>query len=552
MYEIFSDRGRGWKSKKRPNYHQPSMKSFLNNIEKNHFSTGQHRNFKHKNQHFHPYKKQKINLFPNEKYMNNNFTNQIKKDNKIADNSTHEVSLNSHRKSLPIFEVRNALLENLKNYDTNIIVGDTGSGKSTQIPQFLYEEGFHKEGKICVTQPRKLAAINLAKRVAQEMGCELGTTVGYAVRFEEILSGKTSIKFMTDGMLLREALTDPLLKKYQWIILDEAHERTVNTDILFGIVKRAQRIRLKKKKKLLKVVVMSATMDVEPFEGYFNKSKVNVVQGNQHEVMFKFPTETQQDYFLTCLYYVSRIHRAAPSEQGILVFLTGQEEITGFVKRVKELMAENEMAGTPEINVFPLYAQLSDYEQSKIFPLPPKNTRKIIISTNVAETSITIPGVKYVIDSGRFKTRIFNANTGFHELQVCRISQAQAMQRAGRAGRERKGLYYSILTKSELESLVVNPVPEILKAELSSTYLTLLGAKVKYPLKFGFLDKPPQKSLQCAEAELRDLGVITGALGNVALTDLGKQMNFLPLKPSYAKILLESSSLGCTEEVRTP
>ncbi|XP_053652138.1 ATP-dependent RNA helicase DHX33 [Cherax quadricarinatus] len=466
-------------------------------------------------------------------------------------NTDHLKNLFKQRSALPIFPARSRLLEELKKSDVVIVIGETGSGKTTQIPQYLHEERWDRKGTICITQPRRVAAITIAKRVAEEMNTNLGGLVGYSVRFEELVSQSTKLKYVTDGMLLREAISDPLLSKYSWIILDEAHERTISTDVLFGIVKGAQKSRKIVAGDPLKVIVMSATMDVDHFSNYFNKCPVLYIEGRQHPVEMFYAREKQEDYILATMSTVFQIHKEAPPQHDILVFLTGQEEIDSVTHSIRQIAKDSSLQEYPKLRVYPLYAALPALQQLDVFRETASGERKIIISTNIAETSVTIPGIRYVVDSGRAKIRTYIPGSGFDVLKVKKISQAQAWQRTGRAGRETSGCCYRAYTLNEFNAMTVNPVPEILRSNLASVILQLVAVGIKNILTFDFIDKPSALHVQQAVEHLSLLGAITLRSETLELTETGKKMAQFPIDPRYAKIILSGPEYGCTDEILT-
>lgn len=484
----------------------------------------------------------------NVEFTTNGPINELKNGH-ISRTSLNRKDIIIQKQNLPIYNSRKAIIEHLKRLDTAIILGETGSGKTTQIPQFLHEEHLDNEGAICITQPRRVAAITIAKRVAEEMNCELGNTVGYSVRFEECYSKNTKLKYVTDGMLLREALSDHLLLKYKWIILDEAHERSINTDILFGVIKAAQKKRKLKVKTPLCIIVMSATMDVDHFSNYFNGAPVLYIEGRQHTVEVFCSKKHNSDYTVACLSTMLKIHKEAKPGEDILIFLTGQEEIDGAVKIINYMAKDLRLVTYPRLKVFPFYAALPYHKQLKVFAPTLPGERKVIVSTNIAETSVTIPGIKYVIDSGHAKIRTFNSMSGFDDLKVCKISQAQAWQRTGRAGREGPGICFRTYTDEEFEAMRVNTVPEILRANLASVLLKLLAIGIKNVINFDFIDKPKKENLKQAQLDLKDLKAITFVENRPILTEIGRKMSIFPLEPQYAKLLINGPSYSCTEEV---
>jgi pre-mRNA-splicing factor ATP-dependent RNA helicase DHX16 len=357
----------------------------------------------------------------------------------VADNIEHneleeapldKSDLAAVRKSLPIYQCRDDLISAIDANQILIVVAETGSGKTTQIPQYLHEVGYTKVGKVACTQPRRVAAMSVAARVAQEMNVRLGGEVGYSIRFEDCTSPKTVVKFMTDGMLLREFLNSPDLAEYSCIMIDEAHERTLHTDILFGLVKDIARHR-----KDIKVVISSATLDAASFSKYFNDAPIYGVKGRTHPVTVFYTQAPEADYLEAAIVSVLQIHISQPTPGDILVFCTGQEEIE---TACEELIKRTRGLGTKigELIVLPIYSTLPSEEQAKIFEPTPPNARKVILGTNIAETSLTIDGIKFVIDTGFCKQKSYNPRSGMEALVVTPISQAAAMQRSGRAGRK--------------------------------------------------------------------------------------------------------------------
>ncbi|XP_044104794.1 ATP-dependent RNA helicase DHX33 isoform X1 [Neovison vison] len=454
------------------------------------------------------------------------------------------------RRSLPIFAARGQLLAQLRALDSAVLIGETGSGKTTQLPQYLYEGGIGRQGVIAVTQPRRVAAISLATRVSDEKRTELGKLVGYTVRFDDVSSEDTRIKFLTDGMLLREAISDSLLRQYSCVVLDEAHERTVHTDVLFGVVKAAQKRRKELGKPPLKVVVMSATMDVDLFSQYFGGAPVLYLEGRQHPIQVLYTKQPQQDYLHAALVSIFQIHQEAPPSQDILVFLTGQEEIEAMSKTCRDI-AKHLPDGCPPMLVLPLYASLPYAQQLRVFQAAPKGCRKVIVSTNIAETSITITGIKHVVDTGMVKAKTYNPDSGLEVLAVQRVSKAQAWQRTGRAGREGSGVCYRLYTEDEFEKFEKMTVPEIQRCNLASVLLQLLAMKVPDVLTFDFMSKPSPDHVQAAVAQLDLLGALEQKDGQLTLTPVGRKMAAFPLDPKFAKTLLLSPKFHCTEEILT-
>lgn len=460
------------------------------------------------------------------------------------------VNVDAQRKQLPIYQSRTQLINQIRQLHSAVFIGETGSGKTTQIPQYLYEAGIGRQGIIGITQPRRVAAISLAARVAEEKKVHLGKLVGYTVRFEDVTSSETKLKFMTDGMLLREAIGDPLLLRYTVVILDEAHERTVHTDVLFGVVKAAQRKRIEQNKIPLKVVVMSATMDVDLFSQYFNKSPVLYLEGRQHPIQIYYTKQPQSDYLQAALVSIFQIHQEAPASHDILVFMTGQEEIEALARTCRDISKHLPESCGP-MTVVPLYASLPPAQQLRVFQPAPKGSRKVVLSTNIAETSITISGIKYVIDTGMVKAKRYNPDSGLEVLAVQRVSKAQAWQRSGRAGREDAGSCYRLYTEEEFDNLANMTVPEIQRCNLASVILQLLALGVPDVLNFDFMSKPSPESLRTAVEQLCILGAVDRKDDHVSLTPLGKKMACFPLEPRFSKTLLISPDFSCAEEVLT-
>lgn len=460
--------------------------------------------------------------------------------------SSHYFTLLEKREKLPSNEAKQNILKLASENQILIIQGETGSGKTTQIPQYLLEAGYN-EG-IAVTQPRRVAAMSVAKRVSEELDVELGEEVGYSIRFEDKSSNKTLIKYLTDGMLLREAMSDPLLSKYCVVIIDEAHERTLATDILFGFIKD-----ILPKRKELKLIIMSATIDITKFQTYFN-APVIIIPGRLYPVDLNYLSKPVDDYFDAAVSRVVEIHKTHKEGGDILLFLTGEEEIEEACKEIREQIRElDDDVGIA--NVIPLYSTLPPFQQQKIFEQPPgKNNkgipgRKIIVSTNIAETSITIDGIVFVVDPGFSKQKIYNPRNKMESLLVSVISQENADQRAGRAGRTRAGICYRLYTKEAYEKEMRQTVyPEILRSNITSVVLTLFKLGVLDLVHFDFIDPPAPETMMRALEMLNYLGAIND---EPELTDLGKDMCLLPLEPELAKMVLSGKENKCMSEILT-
>lgn len=450
------------------------------------------------------------------------------------------MSIKEQRESLPVYKLRSALITAVKENQLLIVVGDTGSGKTTQMTQYLAEGGFANRGIIGCTQPRRVAAMSVAKRVAEEVGCRVGQEVGYTIRFEDCTSPETKIKYMTDGMLQREVLLDPDLKRYSVIMLDEAHERTIATDVLFGLLKKTL-----KRRPDLKLIVTSATLDAEKFSNYFNQCPIFTIPGRTYPVEVLYTKEPESDYLDAALITVMQIHLSEPPGD-ILLFLTGQEEIDTSCEILYERMKALGPS-VPDLIILPVYSALPSEMQSKIFDPAPPGTRKVVIATNIAETSITIDQIYYVVDPGFVKQNAFDPKLGMDSLVVTPISQAQAKQRAGRAGRTGPGKCYRLYTEAAFQSeMLPTSIPEIQRQNLSHTILMLKAMGINDLLHFDFMDPPPTNTMLTALEELYALSALDD---EGLLTRLGRKMADFPMEPALAKVLIASVDIGCSDEM---
>ncbi|SBS82839.1 ATP-dependent RNA helicase prh1, putative [Plasmodium malariae] len=602
---------------------------------------------------------------------------------------------------LPILKYKNEIKKVLKKNKLIIIKGETGCGKTTQVPQIINEKFFDKEGKrkkkkknpnnnkenksinekdgsitnksgynkrkkkkMLISLPRRVATITVAERVSKEMNRgDIGSYVGYAIRFKNVCSKETRIKFVTDGILIREIMNDPLLKKYKFIILDEIHERSIRTDVLLGYTK----ILLEKRKKL-KIILMSATFDINTFNTFFDNPPIISIPHKIHKITIFYPKKCIEDYLLSIVCTILQIHfgnahikhegntyytevencenemlvnqsvqdkYVKSNEQNniitkgyanmdivdceykklnfnkdidkkkkkkncigdILVFLPGQEEIEMVNIMLKEKLkiiykgallkklinTENKNQdnndvlskinstfnsesqtvddicfhfGNTEVipdkiytmKILQLYSSLPNKKQRIIFDPVPPNTRKVILSTNVAETSVTIPNIKYVIDSGKVKIKFFDAKKGSSVLKITQISKDSAIQRSGRAGREAPGQVYRMYTKEEYENMNPFLIPEIFRTDLTQIYLELKAMNINNPLEFNFPENPKKEFLLQSAKMLLKINAID--VDN-NLTELGKKLCLLPLSPIYANILLCSIEFNCIDEIAT-
>lgn len=489
-----------------------------------------------------------------------------------------KIKLLESRKKLPIWSRQQDIKAALEKNDVLVLSGETGSGKSTQLPQFLLESKWCSKC-VAVTQPRRVAAISLARRVAEEMGTPLGKSspaskVGYSVRFDDSTSPSTRIKYLTEGMLLQEMLRDSAMSQYSCVVVDEVHERSVNVDLILGFLKGLVKGINKKRKTPLKVVVMSATADVAGIARFFdepmpsekapgtdgdeeddlNEAKINVdapkrpvaspkpvstchVEGRQYPVKLSYLDRPTDDVLQTAFERIFQIHCKEPMPGDILVFLTGQETIQSLQKLIEEY-AVNLTADYPKLLVLPLFAALPQHAQQRIFQSAPPNTRKVILSTNIAETSVTVPGVRFVVDTGKAKIKQFRNRLALDSLLIKPISRSSADQRKGRAGREAPGQCYRLYTQEGYNSLEKNATPEILRCDLSAAVLTMKARGVPDPLSFPFLTPPPRDAMEKALLQLLQLSALAED-GSISVT--GKAIARLPLTPTLGRVILSSA-----------
>ncbi|KAI5620744.1 putative ATP-dependent RNA helicase DHX40 isoform X1, partial [Silurus asotus] len=461
---------------------------------------------------------------------------------------------------LPIYQHRHKLIEAVKENQFLVVTGETGSGKTTQLPQYLYKAGFCQNGKIGVTQPRRVAAITVAQRVSQEMEVSLGHQVGYQVRFDDCTTKDTLIKYMTDGCMLREILTDSSLTQYSVVILDEVHERSLNTDILLGLLKKTPSRGSHGRTLPLKVVVMSATLETDKLSGFLNGSPVFVIPGRTYPVKELFcnligPKEKDSSAYVKAVVKVALEVHTNEASGDILVFLTGQSEIE---KACDMLFEKAESIDYRyDVNdktvegllILPLYGSMPTDQQRQIFQPAPAGVRKCVVATNIAATSLTINGVRYIVDSGFVKQLNHNSRVGLDILDVVPISKSEAQQRAGRSGRTAPGKCFRIYNKEFWEKCMPEyTVPEIQRTSLTSVVLTLKCLGVHDVIRFPYLDHPEERFILDALKKLYQFDAIDRK-GNV--TSLGRLMIEFPLPPGLTRALLRSAAVGC-EEVMLP
>ena len=458
---------------------------------------------------------------------------------------------------LPIYGSRTQIVEKVTDEETKacVIQAETGSGKSTQVPQYLMEYIHHQnisvpsggvKGIIC-TQPRRVAAITLAQRIAEEYGCDVGQEVGFIAGNQKKVSEQTLATFMTDRALLSQCLSDPkYLDKYRYVIIDEAHERSVDTDILIAMLKKEQTNRH------ITIVIMSATIDVDLFSTYFHGCPVITIPGRTFPVDVEWCGGGTEGQGTSSDNYVSRavqksydIHVNEDTQGDILVFLTSQNEIDRACNDLKRKLGITE-EDSEGVDILPLHGKLQPQDQFKVFKKTPHGRRKIVFSTNIAETSVTIPGVKYVIDSGMVKELQYDTKKNMSLLKVTNVTQASAEQRRGRAGRTGPGKCYRLYSHEEYEEMEQTMKPEILRVHLGMAVTQLLQMGVKEIEKFQFVESPERGAIEQAIKSLLLLGAVTD--NGSTLTELGYQMAQLPLEPRLAKMILEGAKHGVLED----
>ncbi|KAL7422657.1 Salivary acidic proline-rich phosphoprotein 1/2 [Cryptotrichosporon argae] len=513
------------------------------------------------------------------------------------------------RYELPFYQARWAVLDEIVKNDTVVIVGETGCGKSTQLPQLLRTHSVslshfsslppvadadadrrRRGPRVAITQPRRLPTIALAARVAAEMGAVLGGEVGYSVRFEDATSRDTRVRFLTEGVMMRELANGSdddglnLLLRYDVIVIDEAHERTLNTDFLLGCLKKIQATRkelvarqkedalaavdaekveaeseakpngmvngsagCKVKVTELKIVIMSATLDPAKFTKFFDNCPALHVPGRIFSVDTAHTAEPVDDFIEAAAECVLGLHTREPKEQGdVLVFMPGSDEIETLVSLLRRRTTDR-LPSAGSLQVLPLYASLPPTAQAKIFaPLPP-DTRRVVVATNIAETSLTIPGTAFVVDSGYKKEKeyIYRNSGAIEHLRKMQISQAAAWQRTGRAGREMAGKCYRLYTKKTFLAMPAFDTPEIQRVNLAACVLQLVAMR-QDPFAFAYLDPPGRDAIAAAFRTLAGLGAISSPTD---ITALGTDMLKYPLDPEHGRILVEAVACGCVSEV---
>lgn len=501
--------------------------------------------------------------------------------NKIIESQDIEL-INDVRNSLPVMKYKEQIIKSLEEHPVLIVVGETGSGKTTQIPQYLFEAGYSKNGIIACTQPRRVAAMSVAARVAKEMGSKLGGLVGYSIRFEDCTSEETVVKYMTDGILLREFLSEPDLKNYSCILIDEAHERSLHTDILFGLIKDVSRFRnsdiyltndddetngkikscSENNKNLFKLIISSATLEANKFSEYFDNAPIIYIPGRRFPVNIYYTKSPEANFIDGTVVTVLQIHlsqikrsdeskssrKIIPVGGDILCFLPGQQEIEE-TQALLESRLVNKDPDIPELIILPIYSSLPSEQQAKIFQNTPYGFRKVVLATNIAETALTVDNIGFVVDCGFCKQNSYNPKTGLESLITVPCSQAAANQRSGRAGRVRPGKCFRLYTKlSFMTEMEVSNIPEIQRCNLGSAVLVIKSLGIDDLLNFDFMDPPPPETLIRALELLYSLGALDD---KGELTKVGRTMAELPLDPMYSKMVLASQRYNVVNEATT-
>ncbi|HCI6944573.1 TPA: ATP-dependent RNA helicase HrpA, partial [Klebsiella variicola subsp. variicola] len=446
----------------------------------------------------------------------------------------------TYPENLPVSQKKQEILEAVRDHQVVIVAGETGSGKTTQLPKICMELGRGLKGLIGHTQPRRLAARTVANRIAEELQTEPGGCIGYKVRFSDHVSDNTMVKLMTDGILLAEIQQDRLLMQYDTIIIDEAHERSLNIDFLLGYLKE-----LLPRRPDLKIIITSATIDPERFSKHFNHAPIIEVSGRTYPVEVRYrpiveeADDTERDQLQAIFDAVDELGREGPGD--ILIFMSGEREIRDTADALNKLDLRH-------TEVLPLYARLSNSEQNRVFQ--PHSGRRIVLATNVAETSLTVPGIKYVIDPGTARISRYSYRTKVQRLPIEPVSQASANQRKGRCGRVSEGICIRLYSEDDFLSRPEFTDPEILRTNLASVILQMTALGLGDIAAFPFVEAPDKRNIQDGVRLLEELGAITTDEQATAykLTPMGRQLSQLPVDPRLARMVLEAQKHGCVRE----
>lgn len=446
----------------------------------------------------------------------------------------------TYPESLPVSQKKQDILNAVRDHQVVIVAGETGSGKTTQLPKICLELGRGVKGLIGHTQPRRLAARTVANRIADELETPLGGSVGYKVRFNDQVGENTLVKLMTDGILLAEIQQDRLLMQYDTLIIDEAHERSLNIDFILGYLRE-----LLPKRPDLKVIITSATIDPQRFSRHFNNAPIIEVSGRTYPVEVRYRPvvddgdDTDRDQLQAIFDAVDELGREGPGD--ILIFMSGEREIRDTADALNRL-------NLPHTEVLPLYARLSNSEQNRVFQS--HHGRRIVLATNVAETSLTVPGIKYVIDPGTARISRYSFRTKVQRLPIEPVSQASANQRKGRCGRVSEGVCIRLYSEQDFLSRPAFTDPEILRTNLASVILQMTSLGLGDIAAFPFVEAPDKRNIQDGVRLLEELGAITTAdNGHYQLTQQGRQLAQLPIDPRLARMVLEAQKSGSVREV---
>ena len=447
----------------------------------------------------------------------------------------------SYPENLPVSQKKDDILAAIRDHQVVIVAGETGSGKTTQLPKICLELGLGIKGSIGHTQPRRLAARSVANRIAEELDVTLGQSIGYKVRFSDQVSDTTLVKLMTDGILLAEIQQDKLLMQYDAIIIDEAHERSLNIDFLLGYLRQ-----ILPKRPDLKIIITSATIDPERFSRHFNNAPIIEVSGRTYPVNIRYQSivddedDVERDQLQAIFDAVDELSHESMGD--ILIFMSGEQEIRDTADALQK-------QNLPHTEILPLYARLSAAEQNRVFQS--HTGRRIILATNVAETSLTVPGVKYVIDPGTARISRYSYRTKVQRLPIEPISQASANQRAGRCGRVSEGICIRLYSEQDFLSRPEFTDPEILRTNLASVILQMTSLGLGNIEAFPFVEAPDKRNIQDGVRLLEELGTIYQHPQNqhYKLTELGKQLAQLPLDPRLGRMILEARNRGCVREI---
>src|SRR5487761_657651 len=452
----------------------------------------------------------------------------------------------SYPAELPVSQRKDEIAAAIRDNQVVIVAGETGSGKTTQLPKICLELGRGVTGQIGHTQPRRIAARTVAERIAEELGTKLGDVVGYKVRFTDRSGDATAVKLMTDGILLAEIGTDRNLTRYDTLIIDEAHERSLNIDFILGYLRQ-----LLPRRPDLKVIITSATIDPERFAEHFKDAKTQKpapiveVSGRTYPVEVRYrpvndperASDEDRDQVTAITDAIGELEREGPGD--ILVFLSGEQEIRDTADTLR---------GRPHTDVLPLYSRLSSAEQHRVFEVPANRTmasRRVVLATNVAETSLTVPGIRYVIDPGTARISRYSLRTKVQRLPIEAISQASANQRKGRCGRVADGICIRLYSQEDFESRPEFTDPEIQRTNLASVILQMAAARLGDVRKFPFVDPPDPRAITDGVKLLEELN----AVSDDRLTETGRQMARLPVDPRIARMIIESGNQGCAREI---